>query len=86
VRLKFAFSKAQRPLSESLARLPTALEPAVLALVREHDTAFVDLAAISVSDIAAEVEELAVNFDLGVGANRATGLAIRDALARTSKH
>jgi hypothetical protein len=76
-----------------------ALEPVFLELVGGYATPFIDLVAISgpifdagyragwsVSDIAAAVEELAVNHQLAVAANRATDDAIKNAMARTTKH
>ena len=74
-------------------------EPVFLALVGGYDTPFIDLAAIagpifdvgyqagwSVSDIAAAVEELAVNRQLAIAANQATDEAIRTAMTRMTRH
>ena len=76
-----------------------ALEPVFLNLVAGYDTPFIDLAAIagpifdvgyqagwSVSDIAAAVEELSVNRQLALGANRATDEAIGTTMTWTTRH
>lgn len=69
-----------------------------LRLLEERGTPYVDVATISVpiiyaacaagwseEDATAAIEELAVNYQLGVLANRRTYIAIAEALSRISR-
>lgn len=71
-----------------------ALEPVFLRLLEERGTPYIDVAAISVpiidvacaagwsvEDATSAIEELAVNYQLGVLANKRTDIAIAEALS-----
>lgn len=75
-----------------------ALEPMFHRLIEQHGTPYIDLAAISgpirlaacdagwtIEDAIPAIEELAINYQLGVAANRRTDIAIAEALARIGK-
>lgn len=75
-----------------------ALEPLFRRLISAQSTPYIDLAAIfdpisiaaveagwHVDDIGPAIEELAINYQLGVQANRQTDVAIAAAIARTQR-